>query len=95
MAKNYKPRVALPTMRSDKDSEWIEGILLTLSRLHQDQAREAYSDAYMEAKENETVEHKKENTARKAANTRLRLFRDRCMTVYAKQCERQDSNFEW
>lgn len=95
MAKNYKPRVALPTMRSDKDSEWIEGILLTLSRPHQDQAREAYSDAYMAAKENEDTEHKKENAARKAANTRLRIFRDRCMAAYAKQCERKESNFEW
>lgn len=95
MAKNYKSRVALPTMRSDKDSEWIEGILLTLSRIHQDQAREAYSDAYIEAKENEATEHRKENAARKAANTRLRLFRDRCIAVYAKQNQRQESKFEW
>ena len=78
----FRSRVALPLNHSERDAEWLEGVLLRLSPAHQLKACMAYSDAFNDAYEAETVEHKKENAARRTANNRIRKFRDACLDAY-------------
>ncbi|MAI15230.1 MAG: hypothetical protein CMM15_14565 [Rhodospirillaceae bacterium] len=74
-----KPRVTLPVTHSEKDDQWLSEQLLRLHPKHRTTACIGYSDAFREAFENEQVEHKKENAGRKAANTRMRKFVEKCL----------------
>lgn len=97
MARIYQSRIALPIMRSEADSQWIEGVLMSLQGEHVNTARSAYSDAYREVYESEPVEYRKEGKARYAANTRLREYQRKCMGIYAEQLRQaqQENQFEW
>jgi hypothetical protein len=74
-----KPQVTLPVNHSDRDAVWLSEQLLKLKPQHRITACVGYSQAYTEAFTLQDVEHKKENAARKAANTRLRHFVKRCL----------------
>ena len=76
-----KPKVTLPVSHSDRDSTWLSEQLLKLKPQHRITACVGYSEAYTEAFMAQDVEHKKENSARKAANTRLRGFIDKCQIM--------------
>lgn len=76
-----KPKVTLPVNHSDKDSVWLSEQLLKLKPQHRITACVGYSEAYTEAFSAQDIEHKKENSARKAANTRLRGFIQKCQNM--------------
>lgn len=105
MARNYKPSIALPGICHEDDKKWIESILIPLTEPHRAKARESYSDIYYATRESETVEHKKDNKARREANIRLRTFQKACLELYSKnainsrqefaQQSRDNSNFSW
>lgn len=97
MARAYQPRITLPIMRSEADSQWIESVLMSLQGEHVNIARSAYSDVYREEYESEPVEYRKEGKARYAANTRLREYQRECIGIYTEQLRQaqQESQFEW
>lgn len=62
-------------MRHSKDdAKWISEQLERLPFRYQRQAQEGYSAEYERAYNEEPADHRKENRARFAANTRLREF---------------------
>lgn len=63
-----------PMMHSPDDARWIREQLNNLPQRYRQQAMDGYSAAYQEAHEAEPAPHRKENAARFAANTRLRIF---------------------
>lgn len=88
----FRSRVALPLNHSERDAEWLEGVLLQLSSGHQVKACSAYSEIYIETYDAEVIEHKRENAARFAANTRLRKFREACLTHYVNDASKAVSD---
>ena len=64
----------LPANHHPDDAHWIREQLSKLPAAQRTQARDGYSAAYQVAHDAEPLEHKKDNRARFAANTRLRVF---------------------
>lgn len=57
------------------DTEWVKQQIMMLPKHElKEKAYNGYSKAYKAAMDSEPVEHKKENKARREANTRLRLY---------------------
>lgn len=63
------------------DEEWVKEQLKSIKPEYRSVAWEGYQAVYSEAYHNEPVEHKKSNAARRAANTRLRLFVDKVFDI--------------
>ena len=84
-----KPKVTLPVWHSEKDAQWLTEHLLKLHPQNRITACTGYSQAYREAFESQSVEFKKENSARKAANTRMRKFVDKCLSKPTKESYNQ------
>lgn len=62
-------------MRHSKDdAKWIKEQLDSLPYRYRKQAEEGYSASFAEHYDAEPEDHKKENAARRAANTRLRKY---------------------
>lgn len=59
------------------DVKWVQQQLNRLPMQYKQKARQGYEQAWKEAHDAEPVDHKKSNAARRAANTRLRLFVER------------------
>ena len=64
----------LPTHHHKDDAKWIKDQLRKLPNHLTSNAMEAYSGVYLAAINAEPEEHKKENAARFAANSRLRIY---------------------
>ena len=64
----------LPDNHHPDDARWIAEQLRLLPYGYRHKATQEYSEAYVQAHESEPLEHKKDNRARFAANTRLRIF---------------------
>ena len=79
-------RIKLPRNHHKEDAKWLESQLTILRPQHQIQARAAYSDIYSTAYSNESVSHKKLNSARREANIRMRKFVDTCLGKYEEHC---------
>ncbi len=91
-----KPKVTLPATHSDKDSKWLEEQLLKIHPRHRTVACVGYSDAYREGFNSTDIEHKKENAARKVANTRMRKFVDKCNSnTYAQPPQKSYNQKEY
>lgn len=56
------------------DKKWVAQQISGLPPRFRGKAKIGYESAYLEALDAEPVEHKKENAARFAANSRLRAF---------------------
>jgi hypothetical protein len=69
----------MPERHSQQDAAWIREQLERLPARLRVVAIEGYSDAYRTAYEDEPADHKKENRARLAANSRLRQYVDKIM----------------
>ena len=59
------------------DQDWIKQVIFSLPIGRRDQAMQGYKAIFEAAYNDEPVDHKKMNAARKAANTRLRDFAKR------------------
>lgn len=59
------------------DRRWVAEQIGKLPPKYRSKAQSGYEAAYIEAAEAEPMEHRKENAARFAANSRLRLFVER------------------
>ena len=64
----------LPDNYHPDDANWIAEQLAALPVNYRIRAAKGYSDAYAQAHDAEPLDHKKDNRARFAANTRLRKF---------------------
>lgn len=64
----------LPKLHHQHDRKWIEEQLKKLPPSALATAIKGYEKVFSESYDNEPIEHKKENKARHAANTRLRLY---------------------
>ena len=64
----------LPANHHPDDAQWIAEQLRLLPYSYRHKAAQGYSEAYADAYAAEPLEHKKDNRARFAANTRLRKF---------------------
>lgn len=64
----------LPEHRHKHDEPWLLKQLSSIPHSKRGMVAHKYSNAYQEAHEAEQVEHMKENKARFAANTRLRIY---------------------
>lgn len=64
----------IPTHHHPDDARWLSDQLAQLPLRLRERAAAGYSAAYQAAYESEPMEHKRENAARFAANSRLRLF---------------------
>ena len=69
--------VGLPTVHYGADAEWIQEQLQRLTPSVRPKIALKYAEVYQEAFESEEVTYRKENKARREANTRLRLFVNR------------------
>ena len=56
------------------DKKWVTEQLLKLPQDKKQAAWDAYKRVYKETFEAEPIDHKKENQARRTANTRLRVY---------------------
>ncbi len=56
------------------DKQWFREQLAKLPAAYIKQAKEGYQSVWEKAFEDEPIEHKKQNSARRAANIRLREF---------------------
>lgn len=73
-----KIRAVMPERYHKHDERWIdEQLNMVPVAVGRARIAHAYSDAYREAYDAEPVEHKKDNTARRSANTRLRVYIER------------------
>lgn len=66
---------------SRDDARWIRQQLERIPQRYRQKAVDGYSDAYQSAYDAEPIEHRKENAARFAANTRLRIFIDKALAL--------------
>lgn len=66
---------------SKEDAKWIKEQLERLPFRYRRQAQEGYSAAYERAYDEEPADHRKENRARFAANTRLRKFIEKALAL--------------
>jgi hypothetical protein len=64
----------LPKLHHQHDKKWIEEQLKKLPPSALATAIKGYEKVFSESYDNEPIEHAKENAARRAANTRLRLY---------------------
>ncbi|KGP45948.1 hypothetical protein LR61_00010 [Morganella morganii] len=64
----------MPDSYFPDDSKWIQEMLLQLSPGARNRALVAYSAVYQEQWEAEPVSYRKDNTARREANKRLREY---------------------
>ena len=64
----------LPSRCHEHDRKWIISQISKLPRGNIATATIGYSKAYSEAHDAEPISHKKDNAARRAANTRLREY---------------------
>lgn len=64
----------MPAIFHPHDTKWISDQLSKASSAAREKAVEGYETVYRSALDDEPVEHKKENAARREANTRLRVF---------------------
>ena len=69
----------MPKRHSPADAKWIREQLDLLPYRLRPIAAEGYSKAYQAAYDNEPADHKKENRARFAANSRLRQYAEKIM----------------
>ena len=69
----------MPKRHSPADAKWIREQLDLLPYRLRPIAVEGYSKAYQAAYDNEPADHKKENRARFAANSRLIQYVDKIM----------------
>lgn len=69
-----KVNILMPEHYFQHDEKWIRDMLLKLKPSVRNRVAIKYSKIYQEYFEKECIHHKKENSARKAANERLRLF---------------------
>ena len=67
----------MPENFSQLDRLWISDQLSRLDPVTRMKVSKAYDVVFLESWENETVDFRKENSARYAANTRLRKFVER------------------
>jgi len=66
-------------MHSSEDAKWIRQQLESIPQRYRQQAIDGYSAAYKSAYDAE--EHRKENAARFAANTRLRKYVEKVLAM--------------
>ncbi len=66
--------VTMPTVFAREDATWIKEQLSTLPAGMREKIAAAYALAYQEAYDAEPVSFRKQNSARRAANRRLREF---------------------
>ena len=78
---SFYPPTQLPEHHSESDSKWIVQQLDGLSRQQRERAVASYSEIYRQAFDLEPVDFRKENKARREANTRLRLFVVNCSAI--------------
>lgn len=71
----------LPEHCCKDDEQWITGKLADLPQKVRKKVAQEYSNLYLEEYNKELVQHKKENKARRAANTRLRKYVERYSSV--------------
>ena len=71
----------LPKHAHKDDISWIKEQLSKLPVAYRTKAVKGYDAAYEEAFDAESLEHKKENRARFAANTRLRRYVERVLAI--------------
>lgn len=74
----------MPTDRYSADDEWINSRLGYLSEDDRSKVCKAYSRVFVDTASLEPIEHKKTNTGRFAANTRLRVFIEKRLAVFNK-----------
>lgn len=75
------PWNCLPDHYCKDDERWIADKLAELPQKARKNISMSYSDVYLEEYDKEPVQHKKENKARRAANTRLRKYVERYSSV--------------
>lgn len=71
----------LPEHHLEADAQWICQQLEGLTRQQRERAIARYSEIYRQAFDLEPVDFRKENKARREANTRLRLFVVNCSAI--------------
>lgn len=71
----------LPENHHPHDKEWIKQQLKKVPVGYRAGVAYKYSTAYKEAHDAEPVEHVKENKARFAANTRLRIYIEKTQAI--------------
>jgi len=71
----------LPEHHFEADAQWILQQLERLNRQQREKALARYSETYQQAFDLEPVDYRKENKARREANTRLRLFVVNCSVI--------------
>lgn len=70
----YHLNIFMPDSYFEQDEQWIRDMLLRLKPSVRARVAIRYSAVYQQYFEQETATYRKENSARKAANTRLRIF---------------------
>ena len=71
----------LPARCHFQDKKWIEEQLKKLPPFALRKAIDGYEKVFAESYDSELVEHKKMNVARYAANTRLRKYIEKIITI--------------
>ena len=71
----------LPERCHEHDKKWIEEQLQKLPPFAVRIAIEGYDNVFTESYDNEPIEYKKENKARRDANTRLREYVEKIITI--------------
>ena len=72
----------IPLRMSKSDEKWIKSNLSMLPHDERLRICKAYSDVFSKYYDTESVDHKKENAGRYAANTRLRIYIEKKMRVF-------------
>ena len=71
----------LPEQYHPYDKKWIEEQLKKLPPFAVRRAIEGYEKVFAESYDSEPIEHKKMNVARYSANTRLRKYIEKIITI--------------
>lgn len=64
----------LPKIYVKEDASWIASLMIQLDPKNREVAKNGYDKVWCEEWDKEPLQHRKENKARFAANTRLRMF---------------------
>ena len=71
----------LPQQYHPHDQKWIEAQLQKLPPVALQRAIEGYEKVFAESYDSEPIEYRKMNVARYAANTRLRKYIEKIITI--------------
>ena len=71
----------LPERCHEHDKKWIEEQLKKLPTIALHRAIEGYEKVFAESYDNEPIAYKKENKARRDANTRLREYVEKIIAI--------------